>query len=134
MPLTLSDARILVISQNQVDSDNIREFMQRMPFDLDKCRFVVDRLVQTDDFDFAIFNAMILPRINRDTTLTPEDEGFLRLFRDYLSKPIRYVVYYGEFLHDLDKERCPSANSKFTLFARIRELVDFINSYKTEVV
>jgi hypothetical protein len=132
MHLTLSDARILVISQNTVDSDNIRDFMRRMPFDLEKCRFVENRQVPTDDFDFAIFNAMILPRIAKDTVLAPEDEAFLRCFRDYLAKPIRYIVYYGEFLHDLDKERCPSANSKFTLFARIRELVDFINSYKSE--
>ena len=130
MHLQLSDARILVISQTQADADLLREFMGRMPFDLDKCKFVVNRQVPVDDYHFAIFNAMILPRINPGMTLTPEDEGYLRLFRDYLAKPIRYIVYYGEFLHDLDKERCPSANSKFTLFARVRELIEFMNAYR----
>jgi hypothetical protein len=73
---------------------------------------------------------MSLPRVNEKTELAPEDGAYLKLFRDYLAKPIKYIVYYGEFLHDLDKERCPSANSKFTLFARIRELIDFINHYR----
>lgn len=73
---------------------------------------------------------MSLPRVNEKAELTSEDDAYLQLFRDYLNKPIRYIVYYGEFLHNLDKERCTSANSKFTLFARIRELIDFINHYK----
>jgi hypothetical protein len=72
-----------------------------------------------------------LPRIHKDTELKPEDAHYLELLHAYLAKPIRYVVYYGEFLHNLDRERCHSANSKFTLFARIRELIDFMNHYKT---
>jgi hypothetical protein len=128
--LSLITARILVITRTDVESENIQDFMRRMPFDLDKCKFLVGRLTPTDEFDFAVFNAMSLPRVNEKTELAPEDGAYLKLFRDYLAKPIKYIVYYGEFLHDLDKERCPSANSKFTLFARIRELIDFINHYR----
>lgn len=132
MPLNLATARILVISRTDAESENIQAFLSRMPFDFERCKFVVGRLTATDDFDFAVFNAMSLPRVNEKTELTTENAAYLKLFRDYLSKPIKYIVYYGEFLHDLDKERCPSANSKFTLFARIRELIDFINHYKSE--
>lgn len=132
LPLIIETARILVISRTDADSENLQDFMRRMPFNLDNCKFVVGRLAATDDYDFAIFNAMSLPRINEKTELTTEDAAYLQLFRDYLTKPIKYIVYYGEFLHDLDKERCPSANSKFTLFARIRELIDFINHYRSE--
>ena len=83
----------------------------------------------TDDYDFAIFDATSLPGIKSDTVLSPEDSDHMELFRSYLRKPIKYVVYYGEFLYSLDRERCPSANSKFSLFARIRELIDFMNHY-----
>lgn len=132
MTLSLSTACILIISRTEAESESLQDFIQRMPFDMKRCKFVSGRLTTTDDFDFAIFNAMSLPRVNKDSVLLPEDAAYLKLFRDYFSKPIKYIVYYGEFLHDLDKERCPSANSKFTLFARIRELIEFINHYKAE--
>lgn len=106
--------------------------MARMPFDhLTERDFKVGELAPTDDYDFAIFDATSLPRIVSDKMeLSEADAKHLALFRELLTKPIKYVIYYGEFLHDLDRERCPSANSKFTLFARIRELIDFINHYK----
>lgn len=129
--LKLETARILVISKNETDSHAIKTFLSRMPFNLTDRDFVVGQLAPTDDFDFAIFDAMSLPRINPETELNTDDAAHLQLFRAYLAKPIKYIVYYGEFLYDLDKERCPSANSKFTLFARIRELIDFINHYRS---
>ncbi len=128
--LSIETARILVISKNKEEEHAIKTFLSRMPFNLSERDFAVGKLMPTDDFDFAIFNAMSLPRVQPNTELNAEDEEYIQLFRQYLNKPIRYVVYYGEFLYDLDKERCPSANSKFTLFARIKELIDFINHYK----
>jgi len=130
--MNTSTARILTISQTESDRHKIKTFISRMPFDLLTERdFKVGELVPTDDYDFAIFDATSLPRIDKSTMLSDTETKHLDLFRDLLTKPIKYVIYYGEFLHDLDRERCPSANSKFTLFARIRELIDFINSYKS---
>jgi hypothetical protein len=131
MNLEFFSARILVVSSSDADSELISTFMERLGFNMERCKFVAGRIAPTDGYDFAIFNAMVLPRIlNKDTVLSEEDTAYLQLFRDYLKKPIKYILYYGEFLYDLDKDRCPSANSKFTLFARIRELIDFINHYK----
>ena len=132
--IRLEDVKILVISQSETDRDEIKAFMVRMPFDnIYERDFVVSKLVPTDDYHFAIFNAAKLPPIKSETVLNPENEAYLQLFREYLKKPIKYVLYYGEHLHDLDRERCPSANSKFTLFARIRELIEFMNSYKEDL-
>lgn len=128
--LTPASARILIVSKNETDRDNLKTFLSRMPFHLTERDFAVGKLVPTDDYHFAIFDAMSLPRINPNTELSAEDAAHLQLLRDYLAKPVKYIVYYGEFLHDLDRERCPSANSKFTLFARIRELIEFINAYR----
>jgi hypothetical protein len=128
--LKLETARILIISKNESDSRALKTFLSRMSFNLTERDFAVGELVPTDDYDFAIFDAMSLPRIDKDTMLEDGDLSHLKLFHDYLAKPIKYVVYYGKFFHDLDQERCPSANSKFSLFARIRELIDFINHYR----
>lgn len=129
---TLSSVRILIISPTETARDEMKWFMSRMGFDNVFDRdFVVAQIVPTDEYDFAIFDARSLPAVRKETVLSPEDEAYLQIFRQYLNKqPIKYVLYYGEFLHDLDRERCPSANSKFTLFARIRELIEFINAYK----
>jgi len=127
--LTLSSVRILIISPTETARDEMKLFISKMPFDNIFARdYVVAQLVPTDEYDFAIFDARSLPPVRKETLLSPEDEAYLQVFRQYLTKPIRYVLYYGEFLHDLDRERCPSANSKFTLFARIRELIEFINA------
>lgn len=138
MNLQLSTVRILTISQTEDDCQKIKTFMARMPFNLTDRDFKVGELVPTDDYDFAIFDATSLPRIEKDrrtgeeTALDEADAKHLALFRELLTKPIKYVIYYGEFLHDLDRDRCPSANSKFTLFARIHELIDFINHYRPQ--
>jgi hypothetical protein len=129
--LTLSSVRILIISPTDTARDEMKRFISRMPFDnVYERDYVVAQVIPTDEYDFAIFDARCLPKLGKDTMLSPEDEAYLQVFRQYLTKPIRYVLYYGEFLHDLDRERCPSANSKFTLFARIRELIEFINAYQ----
>lgn len=127
--------RILVISRNEKESAQIKDFLQRLDgFDFQDRDFVFGSLHPGHGYDFAIFNAATLPRILRkedELTMTKEDKDYLDLFRDFLKKPLPYILYYGEFLHDLDRERCPSANSKFTLFARIRELMEFIRVYRS---
>ncbi len=129
--LTLSTARILLISPTEKAKDEMKRFISRMPFDnVYERDFVVAQVIPTDEYDFAIFDARSLPPVRKETVLSPEEEAYLEVFRQYLTKPIRYVLYYGEHLYDLDRERCPSANSKFTLFARIRELIEFINAYR----
>lgn len=127
--LTLSSVRILIISPTDTARAEMKRFISRMPFDnVYERDYVVAQVIPTDEYDFTIFDARSLPPVRKETVLSPEDEAYLQVFRQYLTKPIRYVLYYGEFLHDLDRERCPSANSKFTLFARIRELIEFINA------
>lgn len=125
-------ARILVISPNETDCQNMKNFMARMPFNLMDSDFVVGKVVPVDDYDFAIFDAISLPRIMENTSLSDEQAAHIQLLKQYLGKPIKYIVYYGDFYFGLDKERCPSANSKFTLYARIKELIDFMNQYYKE--
>jgi len=134
MSISLSSARILVISRSEAESALIKDFLSRIDdLKFEDRDFVSARLLPTDGYHFAIFNATSLPWLGRkeeEARLSPEDKDYLQFFRDCLKKPVPYILYYGEMLHDLDRDRCPAANSKFTLFARIRELIDFINHYR----
>lgn len=134
MSLSLSTTRILVISRSEAESAQIKDFLTRIDeLKFEDRDFVAGRLAPTDGYHFAVFNAASLPWLGKkevEAQLSPEDKDYLQLFRDYLRKPVPYILYYGEMLHDLDRDRCPAANSKFTLFARIRELIDFINHYR----
>lgn len=128
--------RILVISRNEKESAQIKDFLQRLEgFDFQDRDFVAGLLHPGDGYDFAIFNGKSLPDLGneaKENDLTPENKAFLKFFRDYLQQSsLRYILYYGERLHDLNRERCPAANSKFTLFARIRELMEFIRVYRS---
>jgi hypothetical protein len=51
--IDLKTARLLIISQTEADSQEIKTFIARMPFDGITARdFVAGKLVPTDDYDF----------------------------------------------------------------------------------
>lgn len=128
--LTHKNARILVISASETENEIIQDLMKKLGFDLEKCKFVTGKIWPTDGFHFAIFNALNLPRItSKDMPLVDLDKSYLELLEAYHQTSIPYIIYYGAFLYNLNQERCPSANSKFTLFARVNELINFINHY-----
>jgi hypothetical protein len=132
--LTLSTARILIISKNQTDEDFLRDFFAHLK-DCQEPTYKIGKVAPTDQYDFLIFNAIsspIVPHIQAFTEIPDEEQAHFQLLRSYLDKTSKYVLFYGKFYFDLNQERCPSANSKFTLYARMRELVDFINNYKAE--
>lgn len=133
MPEKLHKPRILVISPSIDSKRYMTDFFERMPYP--EPVFEVNKLVPADRFDFIIFDAHTMPEVR-------DNESFIKLpdqVQDYfflLEKLIRdtnkYILYFGKYYHNLNPERCPSANTKFTLFARMRELMDFMNYYRTD--
>jgi hypothetical protein len=71
-------------------------------------------------------------KVDEFATLPDDTQAHYFLLDRYVRDTNKYILFFGKNYHNLNQERCPSANSKFTLFARIRELIDFINHYKTE--
>lgn len=130
--LTFTTARILVISRTEEDLTYMEDFFQHL--DIMKTPvFEVNRFVPADKYDFIIFDAHSLPSASSMEAFVklPDDiQAHYFLLDRYLRDTTKYVVFFGKYYHNLNQERCPSANSKFTLFARIRELIDFINHYK----
>ena len=135
MPLTLTTARILIVSPTPDDLLYMEDFFSRLP-DVPKPDFVVNKFVPADKYDFIVFDARTLPPVPNLEALVkmPYEEvrRHLDLLEKYVSDTTKYIVFFGKYYYNLNQERCPSANSKFTLFARMRELVDFLNHYKTE--
>ncbi|MBX2890443.1 MAG: hypothetical protein KF734_05915 [Saprospiraceae bacterium] len=133
MTISLSTARILVVSRTPGDSAYMQDFFARIE-GLPAPDFVVGKTVPADKYDLIVFDAHslpLVPNIEAFTKLPDDIQAHYFLLDNYLRDTAKYIVFFGKHYHNLNQERCPSANSKFTLFARIRELIDFINHYKS---
>lgn len=133
MTISLPSARILVVSRTPDDSAYMQDFFARIE-GLPTPDFVVGKTVPADKYDFIVFDAHSLPpapNIEAFTKLPDDIQAHYFLLEKYIGDTAKYIVFFGKYYHNLNQERCPSANSKFTLFARIRELIDFINHYKS---
>lgn len=87
-----------------------------------------------DKYDLIVFSGHLLGEIRHEEAFNklPEEAKYHISLLDYcIESTNKYIVYFGKFYFRLNQERCPSANSKFTLFARIRELIDFLNHYES---
>jgi hypothetical protein len=133
--IKFSSTRILVVSCTLDDSSYMQDFFSRIE-DLPAPDFVVkNKPVPADKYDFIVFDAHNLPpapNIESFAKLPDDVQSHYFLLESYLRDTTKFIVFFGKYYHNLNQERCPSANSKFTLFARIRELIDFINHYKTD--
>jgi len=132
--LTLETARILVVSSNEDDSSYLEYFFKHFP-KMIKPDFKIAKFVSADQYDLIIFDARTLPPVYKTedfAQLPHEVQQHYFLLDRYISDTTKLVVFFGKMYHKLNQERCISANSKFTLFARIRELIDFINHYQNE--
>jgi len=132
--MTLSTARILVISPSVDDQAYMQDFFERIE-DMKTPQFVVGKFALADKYDFIVFDAHNLPpvpNIEAFNKLPDDIQAYYFLLEKYLRDTSQYILFFGKYYHNLNQERCPSANSKFSLFARIRELIDFINHYQNE--
>lgn len=134
MSISLSTVRILVICQNAHDQQYLEDFFERIE-GLPKPDFISGTVKQlADKYDFIVFSGHLLGELRSEADINqlPEELNYhLYLLDHCLQNTSKYIVYFGKFYYKLNQERCASANSKFTLFARIRELIDFLNCYKT---
>ena len=129
--MTLTTARILVVTPSESAKDDIAVFLGRMP--ISEPTYVINKVVPPDDYDFIIFDAHHLPPLRdvKELANWPEkDQEYFHLLGKYLDRGSKNIVWFGEFNTLLNRERCQAANSKFTLFARIKEMTDYLNYFK----
>lgn len=134
MTISLSSARILVVSRTPDDSAYMQDFFARIKDLVPTPDFVIGKPVPADKYDFIVFDAHNLPpapNVEVFAKLPDDIQAHYFLLDKYIGDTAKYIVFFGKYYHNLNQERCPSANSKFTLFARIRELIDFLSCFKS---
>ena len=131
--IDITTTRLLVISPTPDDSLYMQDFFSRID-NLPTPDFVVAKFVPADKYDFIVFDARNLqpaPSVEAFAKLPDDIQAHYFLLDRYVRDTNKYILFFGKYYHNLNQERCPSANSKFSLFARIRELIDFMNHYKS---
>jgi hypothetical protein len=125
-------ARILVVSPNETASDYMKDFFERIE-GMRTPDFVIGKFVPADKYDFIVYDCRMAPtyKIEDYIKLPDEVQAHFSLLDRYIQDTNKYIVFFGRYYHNLNYERCPSANSKFTLYARMKELMDFLNNYRS---
>ena len=130
---------ILVICSSETSQNYMQEFFNLLNFKKAKV-IVSSRLEDVTDFDLVIFDNRALKDCPASGVLEslsqPEKERIqarVNLMSSYLSDTDKFLVHFGERLYWINdnRERVYAANSKFALHARVGEMLDFINSYRT---
>lgn len=91
--------------------------------------------INLKDYHLIIFDNTDLPSPPRGGRLTEEEQSFINMRTDVMNYVInnspKFIVHYGNFLHWIDahRNRAQAANSQFTLYARIKEVLEFMNTY-----
>jgi hypothetical protein len=124
-------------------SDESRQYMQKIfsLLNFKNAKVIVgEKLEDITEFDLVIFDNRKLKDCPSEALLSKLSDGekhkieaTLSLMETYISKTDKFLIHFGERLFWINKnrERVYAANSKFALYARIKEMLDFIASYRT---
>jgi hypothetical protein len=128
---------ILVVSSNDTSLVDMRRFFtsyffKNVHYDA-SCKEVV-----AETYDLIVFDNRLMGKAvgnaQAEEALDEAARNHLVLLKKYLEETKFNIVYYGEFLHLLNnyRDRVNAANSKFTLYARVKETIDCMKMYKED--
>lgn len=95
--------------------------------------------IQYEGYDLIIFNNTDLPfcpsadALNKmELTLKQKIDNRTALMKHVLDNTPRFLIHFGDLLFWLNnhRDRIHAANSKFSLYARIKEMLDYIDTYR----
>ena len=88
--------------------------------------------------DLIVFDNRLMGKMvsspSAEEELNEASKTHIALLKAYLENTQFNIVYYGEILYVVNKyrDRINAANSKFTLYARIKETIECMKYYKEE--
>ena len=125
--LTIDDD-ILVVSLDRVDAEIMSKYFQSLGFINVICKTFGEDVYDAEKFKLVVFDAMRIK--NPDNPNLTREQPFINEISKHLAKGF-LVVFYGKTFSALDEFRDNShaANSKFSLYARVKEMLDFLNRY-----
>lgn len=131
--LKKKDFRILVICRNENDKVYMEQYFEALPLDAT----VLQPLdyVEPDGYSLLVFDAHSIGAVPKEEALKnlPADvQQFMDLLLQYLRNAPKWLVYFGElnYLVNNFRDTTNAANNKFSLYARIKEMKDFMEEYQ----
>lgn len=127
---------IVIITQESGRAKDLKLFFQQLRFKNPIVKFLKTYQEITEDVQVIIFDNIDLPDAPfrpKDQSLNPLIEARIDLMEAYRLNTTFDFIHYGERLFYLNnpeiRKRFQAANTKFTLYARVKELLDFIRTY-----
>lgn len=130
--------QILILTQKK-EVEYVRDFFHRLNFTNIKVKAQHKNLNRLDNFDLIIFDNRDLPNCPKQADLYNLNKKEQELILNRISKmelvlkeSSKFVIHLGGFLYwvNFNRNRVHAANSKFALYARTKELIEFINTYR----
>jgi|GEM_PF-2027646 len=145
------EIKILVISPDETAQADMRAYFAKLP--LNATIEVSSNNPSTTDYHLLVLDNRALPDLpiigrtekgemitNEVVKLAGDDNLLLRnhfqWMKDTLSETSKYAVHLGEqnFLVNKYREKMHAANSKFALYARIREVLDYMRDTQKSIL
>lgn len=129
---------ILILTQSE-KMQNIKAFFQQLNFRNVETKEYSNKEYSVNDYDLIIFDNQDLPYCNPEKMFHSMDEKNQILVKDRIrnmeyvkNNGSKSIIHFGEFLFWVGANRdiVQAANSKFTLHARAKEMIEFINTYR----
>lgn len=124
------DDDILVVCQTRDDADAMQRYFSHLGFTRVVCKVFKEEAYELGEYRIIVFNAH---KISNPDNPGMKEQAFISEVSKNLSKGY-WIVFYGEHYEELKKYRdtCYAANSRFSLYARLREMLAFLDQYKMD--
>jgi effector-associated domain 11 (EAD11)-containing protein len=125
--------KILVICKDDDDKAYMEQYFAALSLEA-KVKKTLDYF-PPDDYSLIVFDAHSIGSVPKEDVLKnlpAEKQKFLELLLLYLRNAPKWLVYYGEFNYLLNdyRDTTNAANNKFSLYARMKEMNDFLEDYQ----
>lgn len=129
---------ILLITNDAQKLSSLKNFMEQLNFSSVKVTHSSD-IPEEGSYDLVIIDNRHFPACPNEKILSqmaPEPQKEIRQSLELMDKLIRntslFIIHFGEYLYWINqhRERIHAANSQFSLYARTKEMLDFINTYR----
>lgn len=130
--------KILVFTEEN-EIVNTREFFLQLNFVNVEVKEYSDSNYLLTDFDLIVFNNQDLKSCPKQAMLKELKEEEQKNILNRVSKmdsilkeSVKSIIHFGGFLYwvNFNRNRVHAANSKFSLYARTKEVIEFINTYR----
>lgn len=129
---------VLVVTTTKSRALEMETFMKQLNFTNSEVTHDLSG-VTYGKFDLVIFDNRDLPACPNEQILenlpVPEKDIMIKRLQSmnkFILETSLFIIHFGEYFFWVNKhrQRVHAANSRFSLFARTKEMLDFINTYR----